>query len=193
MEGKHDVKFGDRGESPAITRFLDDASHENFASVMDEHMGVVRGLALRIVLNEHDADDVAQETFISAYRNIDGFRKNAKFATWLCRIAVNKSYSLLRSKKHPLKNTSEMVLEPTAPSEFNPHRGIESSEALVEIHKAIAELPEHLRTTLILVTIDETPIDEAVYILECNKATLYWRLHKARKLLAKTLKPSTEA
>ena len=172
-----------------MSRFVEDPSPENFGAVVEEHIGMVRNVALRIVLRERDADDIAQVPFISAYRNFADYRGDAKFATWLCRIAVNKAYSLLRStKRSRTESLSELFVEPASSPLSRPESELISREELNEIHDAVAALPEHLRATLVLVAIDETPVDEAAYILNCNKATLYWRLHKARKLLADSLK-----
>jgi RNA polymerase sigma-70 factor, ECF subfamily len=170
-------------ESEVTLRFLQDASHENFSMVVDEQMEMIRRLTYRVVLNEHDADDITQETFISAYQDIGKFQQKAKFTTWLCRIAHNKAYSYLRTSKNRFDNHSDLEIEAVASKNNNPDNRMETIEEHEKIHKALAGLPEHLRSAILLITIDEIPIEEAVYILNCKKATLYWRLHKARKML----------
>ena len=174
-------------ETEETLSFLRNPDHENYSMVVDEYLGLIRKVAYRIVMNEHDADDIAQETLISAYQNIDKFKRNAKFKTWLCKIAHNKAYSFLRTKRSPVNNTMELKFEPTSSSIHQPDSKMKTNEAHEKIHTAIANLPEHLRSAIVLITIDETPIDDAVYILKCNKATIYWRLHKARKMLKEAL------
>ena len=80
--------------------------------------------------------------------------------------------------------------KPVSSKQTHPDSDLHCSELQRQIDKAIAELPFDLRAAIITVTIDETPMDEAVFILGCNKATLYWRIHKARKLLKEVIKPS---
>jgi len=174
-------------EHEGTLRFLQNPSHDNYALVVDEYLPMLRKFIYRIVLNEHDADDIAQETFISAFQNIRNFKCNAKFKTWICKIAHNKACSFLKTKNRYSTNATELKFEPVSSKHQHPDNRMKTVEAHEQIHAAITELPESLRSTIILITIDETPIDEAVYILKCNKATIYWRLHKARKILKKKL------
>lgn len=174
-------------ESQETLRFLQNPSHENFSMVVDEHIEMVRKITYRLVMNEHDADDITQETFISAYQNIGKFQRKAKFKTWLCKIAHNKAYTFLRNKDNNIADIIEIDNLASGSNSLHPEHMMKSLEAHDKIHNAIAELPEHLRSVILLISIDETPIDEAVYILECNKATIYWRLHKARKILKEKL------
>ena len=171
-------------ESEAVKNFLQNPGPEAFSRVVDEHIGMARSMAMRIVMNEHDADDVVQEAFISAYNGIEGFKGDARFASWLGRIVVNKCYSFLRARKNPARSAGELSFDPTADSHHAPDRMLRSKERIAEIHSAVTELPEHLRAALVLVAIENTSVDEAAYILDCPKATLYWRIHKARKILA---------
>ena len=155
--------------------------------VVDEYMPMLRKLTYRLVLNEHDADDITQETFISAYQNIAKFQRKAKFKTWICRIAHNKAYTFLRNKNADLTDFADIEHMSPGSKNLHPDNRMKSIEAHDTIHNAISELPDHLREAILLITIDETPIEEAVFILKCNKATIYWRLHKARKILKKAL------
>jgi len=71
---------------------------------------------------------------------------------------------------------------------FNtPDKPMINNETQSRVMSAISALPEHLRAAITLVAIDEREPDEVAYILGCNKATLYWRIHKARKILGKEL------
>ena len=174
-------------ENEETLRFLQNPSHDNFSMVVDEYMPMIRKLTYSLVLNEHDADDITQETFISAYQNIEKFQRKAKFKTWICRIAHNKTYTFLRKKNGDLTDFADVEHISSGSKNLHPDNRMKSIEAHDQIHKAISDLPEHLRSTIVLITIDDTPIDEAVYILKCNKATIYWRLHKARKMLKKAI------
>lgn len=174
-------------ESVVTAEFLEKRTPETFAGVVDEYSDMLRKLIFRVVLNEHDADDVVQETLIEAYRKVDSFKGKAKFSTWLCRIAFNKAYSVLRNRK----KTSDFELLDNhmsmASPKNNPSSEMRTSEAHRDIGNAIQKLPDSLRTAITLIVIEERDIDEVAYIMACPKATIYWRVHKARKLLKKEL------
>ena len=173
-------------ESGAVQKFLNNRSHENFGIVVDEFIDLIKKVIFRIVLNQEDTDDLVQDTFISAYQKIDQFKGDAKFATWLCRIAHNHAYSHFRNKKMNFIPIHE-VAEASASKTDHPDSNLHRQETHKEIETALASLSPELRSTLVMITIDETPIEEASEILNCNKATLYWRLHKARKLIKEEL------
>ena len=173
-------------ESLTVNNFKNNPAPETFNPVVIEYYGMVRKMAYRIVLNESDAEDIAQEVFISAYSNFSSFRWKSKLSSWLCRIACNKAYSLLRERKDTIINIED---EPhiSGSKSLHPDKNIVSDESNIEITEALASLPDYLRAAITLVTIDDVPAEEAALILNCNKATLYWRLHKARKLLKEKL------
>ena len=176
------------GESCAVREFLREPISERFSPVVEEHIGMVRKLAYRILLNEHDADDVTQETFISAFHGIGSFRGGSRFRTWLLRIAHNKCCSLLRSRRRRSHESLDMPgICLRGPKSLHPDSRMNSGEAHDRIHRAISSLPVPLRAALVLISIDGTPIEDAVYILKCNRATVYWRLHKARRLVRRAL------
>jgi len=174
-------------EHESVNNFLADRSHENFALVVEEYFDLVNKVVFRLVLNHEDAEDLVQITFITAYQKAHQFKGSAKFATWLCRIAHNHAYSFLRKKQMKFAPIHE-VAEPHSSKLDHPDSDLHRNDMQIQIEEALRSLPPELRATLVLVTIDETPMDEAVEILNCNKATLYWRLHKARKLLKEELK-----
>src|SRR3954465_14448077 len=85
-----------------------DGDAEAFRLLVERHSRAIFRVAYRMTGNEHDADDVVQETFLRAYRQIDKFEERANFGTWLHRIAVNCSLHLLRApprhEKHRIRN-----------------------------------------------------------------------------------------
>ena len=173
-------------ESQAVQQFLLERSHDNFNMVVDENFELIKKVVFRLLLNEDDALDVVQETFITAYQKVDQFKGNAKFSTWLCKIAHNNAYSFLRKRKLNCISFNDL-LEPVASKLDHPDSKMHREELQLEINNALSTLTPELRATLLLITVDEVPIDEAVEILNCNKATIYWRIHKARKMVKKAL------
>ena len=173
-------------KSDSVKNFLNNRSHENFRYIVDEHVDLIKKVIFRLVLNEEDAEDIVQDTFISAYQNSYQFKGNAKFSTWLCKIAHNHAYSFLRKRKMNFIPLDE-VAELTTHKQTHPDSDLHGVDLQKQIEKAMSELPHDLRAAVITITIDETPMNEAVLILGCNKATLYWRVHKARKILKEAL------
>lgn len=176
-------------ESKSVEIFLKDQNPANFSPVVDENIGMLRRFVYRIILNEHDTDDIVQNTFIAAYDRIGSFKGKSKLSTWLCRIAYNNSLSFLRERKrygiyNDLENSDEIGNQK---SKETADGHIHNSEQMNIIMKAVASLPEHLRAAITLTAVEEKEMEEAAYILGCPKATLYWRLHKARKILGKKL------
>ncbi|MFZ2656000.1 MAG: RNA polymerase sigma factor [Victivallales bacterium] len=175
-------------ESQAVETFLKDKTPEAFSPVVDEHVGMLRNFVYRIVLNAHDTDDIVQEAFITAYNKADSFKGNSKFSTWLCRIACNRSLTMIRNGRKTVVTDGEDCPEMRDASTSNtPDKPMINRETQSRVMTAVSALPEHLRAAITLVAIDEKETDEAAYILGCNKATLYWRIHKARKILWKEL------
>lgn len=175
-------------ESSSVREFLMNRSPETYSPVVDEHIGMLRKFIYRIILNEHDTDDIAQEVFLAAYNKISSFKAKSKFSTWLCRIACNKSFELIRKRKKTFVTDGQDCPEFRNIKTFKtPERSMISDETQNRVMTAISSLPEHLRTTIVLTAIEGKDPDEAAYILNCTKATFYWRIHKARKILKKEL------
>lgn len=175
-------------EADFVTVFLREQTPESFSAIVDEYTEMLRRMIYRIVMNEHDTDDIVQESFVDAYHRCGSFKGKSKFSTWLCRIAYNKAYGFLRKKygKNHLQLNEEQH-ERRAGTTFRPDAALNASESLDQITNAMKSLPEYLRMTITLIAIDEVSIGEAAFIMDCPKATVYWRLHKARKMLKKKL------
>ncbi len=78
---------------------------------MHQHSRRVFQLAFRITRNEHDAEDVVQESFLRAYRQLGGFQSRADFGTWLYRITVNCAVDLMRSRHHRIQGRTDDVAD----------------------------------------------------------------------------------
>src|SRR5947199_4517821 len=86
-----------------------DGDAEAFRLLVERHSRAIFRVAWRMTGNEHDADDVVQETFLRAYRQIEGFEERANFSTWVHRIAVNCSLDLLRARQRHDKQYTTSV------------------------------------------------------------------------------------
>jgi RNA polymerase sigma-70 factor, ECF subfamily len=128
-------------------------------------------------------DDIAQDVFITVYRNLGKFRFESQFTTWLYRITVNKCKDYLRKKKIrsvflPIKDTDEAVYEQEHTSDI--------SEA---VHKAIARLPEKLRLPLLMKDIEGLSYQDIAETMNCEIGTVKSRIFRAREGLRNMLEP----
>ncbi len=157
---------------------------DDFQPLVAANIERVRRIIYRIVLSPENTEDLVQETFLKAYQRIDQFEGKARFSTWLCGIGVNLARSFMKkeNKRRLVELTDDLQdkqKERTAE--------LESRQELKRIHQAIADLSIKYRTVIVLSVIEELSMDEISEIMQCPKATIYWRLHQARKILSRSL------
>lgn len=151
--------------------------------LIQRHLAKVRSIVFPIVLNEDDADEVTQEVFARAISSLSSFRGNAKFSTWLYRIAVNVAYSHLAARKRVRAQLAhDMDRKPSA-GELEPDQAANRSEIESDIEIALGQLSPRLRSAIVLICIEGMDMKEAAKVSGCNRATLYWRLHEGRRIL----------
>ncbi|HRD02267.1 MAG TPA: sigma-70 family RNA polymerase sigma factor [Candidatus Saccharicenans sp.] len=171
---------------------------EAFMELVKKYEHRIFQLTYRLSGNREDAADLAQETFLQAFRAIKDFRGNSSFHTWLHRIAVNRSLNFL--KRH---NREKSYRDEAGQIDENSGRGRQKAELKVAspedsslseefragLKKAIEELPPAFRATFSLVVGQEMSHKEAAEVLGCSEGTVSWRMHEARKMLKKKLQP----
>src|SRR3954471_802520 len=126
---------------------------EAFRALVEQHSRRAFQLAYRITGNEHDAEDVVQESFIRAYRQLSRFEARAHFATWLHRIVANCSVDLIRSRRTRYNHASTDELEPTEQPEAdgaNPERLAASAQIERKVAAAMSQLSPPERTAFTL-------------------------------------------
>src|SRR5439155_15213307 len=126
-----------------------------FRLLVERHSRAIFRVAYRMTGNEHDADDVVQETFLRAYRQIGHFEERANFSTWLHRIAINCSLDLLRSRgrheKHRVMTDEDDEMTPDFPStDPQPDRLLLSAELQQHVVSALDRLSGNERTAFML-------------------------------------------
>jgi RNA polymerase sigma-70 factor (ECF subfamily) len=172
-----------------VTRFQQTGEVRHMDELVRRHIGKVRGLVFPMVLNDADADDVTQEAFLNAVRNIGSFRGQSEFSTWLHRIALNAAYTFLRRKRRRGDEEPDDVGERVDPS-AGPDRRVMGLELGVQIGKAMGALPDSLRAAITLTAIHGMSVKEAARTEGCLAATMYWRVFEARRVLGKRLEGS---
>jgi RNA polymerase sigma-70 factor (ECF subfamily) len=164
-----------------------------FGALVRRHQRRVYRLALHLVRNPAEAEDVTQDTFVRAYGALDRFDGRSEPFTWIYRIAVNLSLNAIRARKPSERSSSpddprvESLLVERRAKLASPEAASEDKELAFALLTAIDALSDVLRTTLILVIIDGLPHAEAGRILGCSEGTVAWRIHEARRRLREHL------
>jgi RNA polymerase sigma-70 factor (ECF subfamily) len=166
---------------------------EAFGKLVRRHQKRVYRLAVHLLRNAAEAEDVAQEAFVRAYGALDRFDGRSEPFTWLYRITVNLSLNVIRSRKTARVGGTtddprlEAVLVERRPGFADPGRQATDRELAVALSDGMDSLSETLRTTLVLVTIDGLSHAEASDVLGCPEGTVAWRVHEARRKLKEFL------
>jgi RNA polymerase sigma-70 factor (ECF subfamily) len=153
-------------------------------------------LVTRYVHDSTEALDVAQEAFIKAYRAIHGFRGDSAFYTWLYRIAINTAKNhLVAESRRPLEHGVDLQ-DPEQYEVQSRLRDVDTPERLLltdeiqrTVETAIAELPEDLRTAIVLRELEGLSYEEIAEAMSCPVGTVRSRIFRAREAIDEKLKP----
>jgi len=180
--------------------------HESFRVLVDRHGRKVFGLAYRMTGNEHDADEVVQETFLRCYKRLDSFEARSSFSTWLYRIASNCALDLLAKRKQDKihivdpetrddqLNPEEHTLDYATPQP-GPERMLLSAELRKRVGDAMQRLTAVERTAFVLRHFEGRSISEIGSVLkvrdEAVKNTIFRAVKKMRTELEPLMASST--
>ena len=166
----------------------DAGSADDFDDIVEQHAGFVYNLAFRMMGRHEDAEDVAQEAFISAYRAFERFRGESRVTTWLYRITVNAALMRLRKEKRARTLTQTGLDDLDVPSwDESPEWSAVNSELGERLQEGIARLPHDLRSAVVLRDVQGLSNAEAAEVLEVTLSSVKSRLHRGRVLLRKYL------
>lgn len=156
---------------------------EAYRALVERYQDMVYNLCYKILLDEDEAKDAAQESFIKAYQVLGSFRAESKFSTWLYRIASNMALGKARRKKRaaPLEEAHYMASDEQV-GDSQP-AGMTQEERSKYLHLALAQLEENDRLLLSLYYLEEVSMDETAEISGLDKNTVKVRMHRARKKL----------
>ena len=173
-----------------------------FEALVERYEDKVYRLAFRFVRNETEAREIVQETLLSVWRKLDGFKGDSQFSSWLYRVTANAALMRLRSqRRHPEVSTED--LEPgfldtraaaygqVAPASENwarrPDEELQSEELRQQLQKAIDTLPEIYRTVFLIRDVEEFSTEETAEMLGISVPTVKTRLHRARLALREVI------
>lgn len=177
---------------------LRNRDEDAFSEVVRRHGDQVFNLVLRMVGTRAEAEDIAQEVFVTVFKSIDSFRGDARFSTWLLRIAANHAKNRIKylARRHTDKDGLDGANEATIADKGNsplqghidgPDVRLEAAEAEGLMQEAIAALEEDHRLLIVLRDVEELAYDEIAEISGLPEGTVKSRLHRARLVLKEYL------
>lgn len=188
-----------RAEDQALVARAQTGDRRAFGQLVERHQRRVYALAFGLLRQREDAWDVAQETFVRAYRHLDRFEGSSAFYTWVYRIAYNLSIDLLRQKSRRrgvelkperLEETSEVD---GCGVVAKPDEAATRQELSAVLHRAMMRLTEKHRAIIVLREVEGLSYEEMAEVLSISKGTVMSRLFHARQNLKALLEPYVEA
>jgi RNA polymerase sigma-70 factor (ECF subfamily) len=161
-----------------------------FGELVRRYRERIFALVLHLTGSESDADDIAQEVFLGAFRAIRQFAGRSEFFTWIYRIAVNRALNAKRdrSRRGETPIDDPRVDKAVATDAYgDPARAAELRQTYARLLAALDRLPPEMRTTVVLVALQGMNHEEAAVIQSCSPGTIAWRIHKAKGRLQKAL------
>jgi len=171
-----------------------------FDLLIDKYQHRIVSLVARYVNDQAEALDVAQEAFIKAYRALKNFRGESAFYTWLYRIAINtaKNWLVAQKRRPPASDIDAADAEQYDADSRLKDKGTPENELLREeirqtVYSTIAQLPEDLRTAIVLREMEGMSYEEIATTMECPIGTVRSRIFRAREAIDEQLRPLIEA
>jgi len=158
---------------------------EAYAALVNQHQNMIRAVTFRMTGSLDDAEELAQDAFLRAYRQFGSFGGGSKFSTWLCKIAFNLSLDWRRRESRRDDIHSKWAAETV--SENNPGDGF-PDELSRRVQEALNHLPAKQRAAIVLTIYEDQSHAEAAKTLGCTEATISWRVFAARQKLKRLLK-----
>jgi RNA polymerase sigma-70 factor (ECF subfamily) len=153
-------------------------------------------LVARLLRDPTEAEDVAQEAFVKAYRALGSFRGDSAFYTWLYRIAVNTARNSIASRQRrpldyevELSESEQNNVAARLKHDDTPEATALSEEIRQTVNEAIGQLPEDLRTAIVLREIEGLSYEEIATAMDCPVGTVRSRIFRAREAIDRALKP----
>jgi RNA polymerase sigma-70 factor (ECF subfamily) len=161
-----------------------------FGELVRRYRPRIFALALHLTGRESDADDIAQEVFLRAYKALDAFEGRSEFFTWVYRMAVNRSLNARRDRERRGEITMDdprVELAVAVDAAGDPARAAELRQMYTSLLDALDRLPAAMRTSVVLVALQGFSHAEAAVVQKCSEGTVAWRIHEARHRLRRAL------
>jgi RNA polymerase sigma-70 factor, ECF subfamily len=192
--------FADGNDDAEMIKEILDGNPAAYQGLVERYQGRIYNVIYGMVRNRQDAQELAQDAFIKAYKNLPTFRLESKFYTWLCRIAMNQAIDFLRKQKHrKTLSLDENIATRDGSGDVSashmkddPHRNLESKQTFGRIIEEVEKLPPEQKQAIVLREIDGLSYREISDVMGIPEGTVMSRLYYARKKLQESLKDLRE-
>ncbi|MDO5667781.1 MAG: RNA polymerase sigma factor RpoE [Alcaligenaceae bacterium] len=180
----------------ALVRRAQAGEKRAFELLVSKYQRRILRLLGRILHNQSDVEDIAQETFLKAYRALPKFRNESAFYTWLYRIAVNTARNHISSKHNQVFVSDQIesqdgetfsLLDNLTDGE-TPETHMHNREIIESLQEALEELPEQLRQAIVLRELEGLTYEEIATAMDCPVGTVRSRIFRAREAISERLK-----
>ncbi|MDR3142438.1 MAG: sigma-70 family RNA polymerase sigma factor [Tannerellaceae bacterium] len=155
-----------------------------YTCILDKYSRQVYSLAFKVVRNKEDAEELAQDVFLKAFKHLNGFKGDSSFSTWIYRIAYNTAISYTRKKRQEWLAIDEAMIANVAEEEVAGALEQTDSDRQMEIlDKALAQLPPDERALILFFYTEGKSIDEIASITAFSVSNVKTKLHRIRKKL----------
>jgi RNA polymerase sigma-70 factor (ECF subfamily) len=163
-----------------------------FEALVARYRKRIFALALHITGSASEADDIAQDVFLKAYRALPEFEGRSQFFTWVYRMTVNRSLNVRRDRARrgeDMLDDPRLELAVAVDARSNPSREAELRQTYARLLRALDALPIDMRTTVILVSLQGLSHGEVAVVQKVSEGTIAWRMHDARRRLHDAMTP----
>lgn len=163
-----------------------------FAALVARYRKRIFALALHITRSASEADDIAQDVFLKAYRALPEFEGRSQFFTWVYRMTVNRSLNVRRDRARrgeDVVDDPRLELAIAVDGRADPSREAELRQQYARLLRALDALPVDMRTTVILVSLQGLSHGEVAVVQKVSEGTIAWRMHEARRRLHEAMTP----
>src|SRR5882724_11977950 len=164
-----------------------------FEALVTRYRKRIFALALHITRSASEADDIAQDVFLNAYRALPEFEGRSQFFTWVYRMTVNRSLNVRRDRarrgEDVVLDDPRLELAVAVDARSDPGRAAELRQSYARLLRALDALPVDMRTTVILVSLQGLAYGEVAVVQKVSEGTIAWRMHEARRRLHEAMMP----
>jgi RNA polymerase sigma-70 factor, ECF subfamily len=181
----------DRTDEGAIIARCLAGDRTSYTVLVERYKGLIHGLVYRMLGDAEEAEDIAQDAFVRAYLSLREFRGEARFSTWLCRIALNRCKDVLRRRRRepwlPLTHEGPGPIPEAADDGESPIASLGRRERDALLHRALARLPVKYREAVVLRHLEGMELTEMSALLRIPVGAVKVRTFRGREMLRRLL------
>lgn len=187
----------DEPSDAELLRLAREGDPAAFRILIRRHDRYLYRIARSVLLDDHEAEDVVQETYVRAFTRLVDFRGDASLSTWLTRIALNEALQRYRQRRRIVSldildsasgpPVAQIRQSPMIAPDQDPERATAQHQIRTLLERAIDDLPEAFRTVFVMRDIEEASTEETASVLGIRPPTVKTRLHRARRMLREAL------